>query len=580
MKYQYMPYVWLLLIAGIVTLTNGLFAWRFKAARGAKPFTVFMLILTFWAWGNALEMTATDLPTKLFWANVQYFSYAFFPIALLVLVLNFDEKEHWLTGRRLIMLLIIPAITNILIWTNGFHGLLRQNVFLDLSGSFPVIHKDYGMWFWVHTAYTYTINITSVFLLGKGMFRKSSLYRIQIKALFIGALVTLISNLLYVLKLSPITRFDITPALFGITGTILGWSILRHKMFDIIPIARATVVEELKSGVVVLDGRNRVVDVNRLAQKILGWDINHALGRQAEEILNDYPNILDLCKVEELSQGKEIMMKMDGVSKDYQVNATLLHNRGTLVGRVILFHNITEIKQAQKLLIQQQRALAVVEERERQAKELHDNLGQVLGYINVQSQAIREQVLHNQDELVVKSLEQLSRVAQSAHLDIREYIHSLRNITYVEENFLIKLKEYAGSFESNYNVPVKIELSANLANSMFTPLARVQLFRIIQEALNNTRKHAEASLVRLLLTHEAEQIMVSIEDNGKGFEVGEGKPCAKKLGLSIMQDRALEMGGSIQIVSNLGLGTKIMVKVPISGGREGGREFSSESAPC
>lgn len=138
-------------------------------------------------------MMGTDLPTKLFWANVQYIFYNVIPVTWLVLALQYTGKDRWLTRRRLFWLLIIPVLTIIVAWTNQYHGLLRRDVFLDLNGPFPVVGKTYGPWFWVFAVYSYPLMIVSCVIHLRAMWRMQRIYRWQTLALLTGLVLPLLA---------------------------------------------------------------------------------------------------------------------------------------------------------------------------------------------------------------------------------------------------------------------------------------------------------------------------------------------------------------------------------------------------
>lgn len=102
MRFQYIPYIWPLLISSCVTVSLGVYALvRQRRSKCAVSFIVSMLLVTIWAGGNALEMTGADLTTKLFWANIQYFAYCYSPIALLALSMRFTGYDSWLRNKKI-----------------------------------------------------------------------------------------------------------------------------------------------------------------------------------------------------------------------------------------------------------------------------------------------------------------------------------------------------------------------------------------------------------------------------------------------------------------------------------------------
>ena len=141
---------------------------------------------------------------------------------------------------------------------------------------------------------------------------------------------------------------------------------------------------------------------------------------------------------------------------------------------MIVLHDITEIKRTQERSLEQQRALATLQERERVARELHDSLGQVLGYVKMQAQAARGLLAQHQSAEAERYLAQLVAVAQDAHADVREYILGARTGLSAEAGFLSALTQYLQRFSQNYGIAAKLSVPPELSAGAFEPMVEVQ----------------------------------------------------------------------------------------------------------
>jgi len=569
MHFQYINYIWVLLVSAVITAALGIYAWRHRAVPGATPFAILMLAAVVWALANALEMAGADLPTKLFWANVQYLCYGTVPAAWLVLTLQYTGRDQWLTRRRLVLLTIEPLIAVALVWTNDLHGLMRRGVHLDTADPFYVIGKTYGPGFWVHAVYSYGLLLIALYLFIKLLLHVSHLYQKQILALLIGLLLPLGWNVSYTLGLSPVRRHDIAPAVFGLGGVVVAWGLFRYRLFDIVPVARDTVIENIDSGVIVLDAQNRVVDLNPAAQKILGRLASQAIGRQAAEVFDAWPDLLALYN-DAVETRTGIVVGSGGSQKHYESHISpLTDQHGQPAGQVIILHDVTELSRVQAQLLQQQLSLAALEERERIARELHDSLAQVLGYVNVQAQAIRDLLARGQTTAADTYLARLVAVAQEAHTDVREYIVSVKATISPKRDFLPALTQQLQRFSQDYGIHTELIVPDGLAEGALEPTVELQLLRIVQEALANVRKHARAHSVRVSLAlnggqREREVMQVMVEDDGCGFEPASlAGGDRQTFGLRIMRERAEGIGGGLQVHSAPGCGTRITVQVPV-----------------
>ena len=363
MHWQYTPYIWLPLISAAVTAALGIYAGRHRRdVPGATPFVILALATMLWSLANALEMAGADLPTKLFWANVQYLSYVTLPVAWLALALEHTGQDKWLTRRRLAWLSVEPVITIVLAWTNNLHGLMRRNIYLDTNGPFSVIGKTYGPWYWVHAVYSYTLLFTAVYLFARALLRAQPLYRRQTLVLLFGFLVPLVWNVLYNLGLSPNPRYDIAPAVISVCGIAIAWGLFRYRLFDIVPIARATVIESMDDGVIVLDAQNRIIDLNPTAQSMLGLASSQAMGQPVQQVLTQsvWNDWVEQYGNATAAQG-EIALGEGDARRDYDVRISpLTDRRGGLTGRLVILRDITRRKQAEQALRQRNRELTLL----------------------------------------------------------------------------------------------------------------------------------------------------------------------------------------------------------------------------
>ena len=223
---------------------------------------------------------------------------------------------------------------------------------------------------------------------------------------------------------------------------------------------------------------------------------------------------------------------------------------------------------------EQKRRLAVLEERQRIGRELHDDIGQVIGYVNVQTQTALNRLRQNENQQVEVTLQQLMRVAQDAHTDIRQYILGIREEKEdAPETFVDQLKSYLKHIKELYDLDVQLSIPPNWSESPFPHDTETQLLRIIQESLTNTRKHAQVDHAFVLFTELDEMVQLVISDEGQGFTVadkaqqkrnplGEEGNATAHFGLTIMEERAESFGGRLEIRSAPDQGTQIIVQIP------------------
>lgn len=211
---------------------------------------------------------------------------------------------------------------------------------------------------------------------------------------------------------------------------------------------------------------------------------------------------------------------------------------------------------------------AVLEERERLARELHDGLAQVLGYVNTQALAIKKLLASGRREEAQQQVAEMEATAKRVYTDVREAVLGLRA---TQRGLLPSLRAYLADYARIEGTAPHLEVSEAAAALNLPGSVEIQLIRIVQEALTNVRKHADASSVTVRLRLEGDELAIHVEDDGRGFDldrpVRTGWP---HFGLTTMRERAQAVGGSFELVSSPGQGTKVIVRAPLEARAEVG----------
>jgi signal transduction histidine kinase len=205
---------------------------------------------------------------------------------------------------------------------------------------------------------------------------------------------------------------------------------------------------------------------------------------------------------------------------------------------------------------------AVMQERERLSRELHDGVAQLVADLLLRLDTIKDLVEADRQLEAETELERLHEVADEIYEDIGESIAGLRtNVT--EQGLVRALQDYVDQFEERHQIPMSLRTDG--AADQLSPLAALQVFRLIQEALTNVRKHARAREATVTITSNGpDQLRVVIADDGQGFIPGSqrnGK--ARPLGLTSMQERVEALGGTFHVNSQPGSGTQVTATIPI-----------------
>jgi signal transduction histidine kinase len=204
------------------------------------------------------------------------------------------------------------------------------------------------------------------------------------------------------------------------------------------------------------------------------------------------------------------------------------------------------------------REQATLEERDRIARELHDGLAQILGYVNTKAQAVRLLLARGQTDEAQGQLHQLEEAAAEVLADVRQAILGLRLSARPDLDLAAKLRSFADQFTRQSGVPVALELPDGPGRLRLTAGAEVELLRIVQEALTNIRKHADATAAWVRLESSATGLVLTIADDGRGFDPLR-QPAGDQFGLLTMRERAAAIGAELELDTGPGRGTRITV---------------------
>jgi signal transduction histidine kinase len=211
------------------------------------------------------------------------------------------------------------------------------------------------------------------------------------------------------------------------------------------------------------------------------------------------------------------------------------------------------INASQNILVQ-----AVIEERKRISRDVHDGLSQTLWVIRWKLEQVRKQVTSGNISAALNDLAEVLGKVEYSQQELREFMDQLRSTAlHNEQGFVPILAQYTTDFTRDYGIDCELRLTDGKID--LAPLAELELLCIAQEALANVRKHARASKVQVSFETSTGGTLLTIRDNGRGFnsrEVGHGH------GLAVMEERVKSIGGELYIISNPGGGAEITVKLP------------------
>jgi signal transduction histidine kinase len=552
-QYAYTPHIWPSVLTVFFLIGLGSYSWHRRNVPGALPFAIYCLLALPMLAGKIIGYLAIDFETKIVWFRVENSWWLPVATAMTCFILEYARPRRWLTRRSLLLLSIAPLLALALILTNDIHHLsIREYGF---NGSVVPLYGPAG---WAFVSYAFGLTIVNIIAL-VWLFARSPQHRWP--AVMILTAQVIVRVLVVVDPLIQDSWFFFIPE-FAFTVVACAIALFGFHIFDPIPLARQTAIEQLHAGVLALDPDGRIVSLNPAAEQMLSVPASRARGKPIKDLLPAYPerHLADSVETE-----IELGFREESSSQYYMLTISPLNDfRGLEVGRLLLLRNVTDQKKAQAQILEQQQVVSTLQERERLARELHDSLGQTLAATHLQASTARVLLAQGEAAKTDECLKQLADITIAAEADVREYLLGAKTVFSADRPFFESLRQYVTCFSQKYGMRVELTVPPRLEVQGLGQEIEVQLTRIIQEALSNVRKHARAQNVQVAFTVVDSRAQVAVTDDGQGFE-----PAAvtaqqvEGFGLQAMRERAETLGGSLEVLSQPGLGTKVIVHAPI-----------------
>jgi PAS domain S-box-containing protein len=403
------PYILLLSSLALIAAVIAWYVWWQRALPGAPALAWLSLVVAEWILTCALELRAPDLASKLLWAKLQYAGIISAPLAWLTLTMHISAQsaakasgypvqpgilalikrgyataflfQEAIAGRAAhvprnlaismprdssptvafsrrfagwpLALVLVPMLTFVLVLTNDFHHLIWSRVDLTTTGAGLVLSLTYGPWFWVQAAFSCMLMLIGSVKLVHSIGDTSKLQRPQVTLLLLSALAPWVGNVLYLAGLGPLYPLDLTPFAFILSALLLGWSLLRFRLLDILPAVYSAIIDRMHDGVIVIDMQQQIIGLNPAAEDMLGVRASMALGQSIDRLLSSQSDLLNLCRGATEAHF-EVTIGHQPTSRAYEVHlSSLTGRRDQVSARLLILHEVTHrklVKDAQHFL--------------------------------------------------------------------------------------------------------------------------------------------------------------------------------------------------------------------------------------
>jgi len=338
-----------------------------------------------------------------------------------------------------------------------------------------------------------------------------------------------------------------------------------------------TIVENAHDAIWTLDTQGDITFVNRSGEEISGYKVSELVGKNFIPLI--HPE--DMTKMKDLLvdtlQGKANNFEVKFYARDRKihvlsVNAVPLYENSRVIGLFSIGRDITEHRKAEKALQESEKQLRYLSsqlltaqetERRRISKELHDELGQALTVMKFRLGLAEKQLTKDQAK-VREECKAISQYIDQVIENVRRLSRNLTPSILEDVGLSAAIRWLIGNFNKNDDINITLDIM-NI-DHLFSENAQIIIYRVIQEALTNIGKHAQAKNVSVVIKKHGDRISFSVEDDGIGFDVSKivsVNPAERGLGLAIMDERVRMLEGSLEMRSQEGKGTRISFHIPV-----------------
>jgi len=333
------------------------------------------------------------------------------------------------------------------------------------------------------------------------------------------------------------------------------------------------ILDALPFYVLLIDEHHYILQANNAVRAQLGVEPKDIVGKYCPKVIHGLDEPFYACPLEEaVEKGQAVEREAFDPGSGRWVYSAIYPTRGmTQDGRRIFFHMVTDIterKEAEEQLRasrEQLRSLSAYldsvreEERRSMAREIHDELGQILTALKIDLSWLTKR-FNKEQELMLEKTKSMYELVDTAIQTVKRISAELRPGILDDLGLAAALEWQAGEFERL--TEIKCEFSSNPKDIVLEQDRSTAIFRIFQETLTNVVRHANATKVKASLKEEASKIVLRIRDNGKGIEKKQISD-PKAFGLIGMRERARFWGGEVKISGTPGKGTTVVVSIPL-----------------
>ena len=244
MHWDYTLYAAVFHITALISVGIALLLARRRNAPGTDALILLMLAVAEWSLAAGIEAASVGITQKILWSKIEYLGAVTAPTLFMIFTLEYRQMTRFLTPRYLLLYFVIPLAAMVVTVTNDWHGLIWNSFNYSLTEPNTLIY-GHGPGYYVLVAYDYAIVLLGMAVMVRAWFQLKQPYRRQIAIILFSSIFPIISGLAYSFRMDIFPGLDITPISFLVTGLILALGVIHFGLFDLAPIARHLLIENI-----------------------------------------------------------------------------------------------------------------------------------------------------------------------------------------------------------------------------------------------------------------------------------------------------------------------------------------------
>ncbi|MCK1990081.1 diguanylate cyclase [Lysinibacillus fusiformis] len=350
MNSQLTAFITLCCTSGVLNLYLCLYVFlqRFNYTKIAQLFIGYTALITVYCFASAFCIIVTSLEAIKIWTTILYVGMATSaPLGLLFIM---QYLGFQLSKKKIIGILVIPAISIVLVATNDIHHLHYRVFEIDPVLGAPYIHQEIGLWYIIHGIFTFSSMLVAFLLVLTHWKETAKSYRPQLIALMCGQLIPIITAFVYLLGLTP-QGIDPVPMVLWASSLLYLWSVHSSRLFRVMPIAKDAIFHSINDGVIVLDESFRLIEFNQACNKMIPPLTRSMFGMDFAKVWLEVTGQSIPFTWESVVKTQEF--ELDLTDRTYQVRISALQHVNHGSGLLLIFTDMTEVKNLQKMLEKQ-----------------------------------------------------------------------------------------------------------------------------------------------------------------------------------------------------------------------------------